>query len=341
MLVFKQRLRFCIIFIFNMPAKRSSGLPTSAIDSRVTDPEAHKKLKKRIYTLSLTEYTEGSEASKRLYDGLCILTGSSVGGTADVPLVPMLEHERQRIYPKLSILFKNVSGNLFLGTARKLFTHTFYPYLKIDENGKDIAYCSILHVGPDIRMARGGGPLLNFYCLLKRCKSIAVILIASLESSLQSPLVDDYADENGLMQEFNTCAFCGGTGPSVHLCKCLEVAYCNRSCQSGHWSEHKAVCKQRPQKPLDLSDLSSSISSIKVDVCVVCGASGSLKTCKCKTLYCSSVCQTSDWPTHKALCKTLRKNLPSALKSSHCSRCMKDMDPAGAAGAICSKCATG
>lgn len=41
--------------------------------------------------------------------------------------------------------------------------------------------------------------------------------------------------------------------------------------------------------------------------CQICGCQGTKKCGKCKhAYYCSSACQTSDWPNHKAECKIIR-----------------------------------
>ena len=311
-----------------MPAKISKRRPTCDRTNLEERKEAHRKLSKRLRQLG------DSEDPTTQYNELCILTPTRAGSSSGAEISAMAAHERKGIYHILYRCFKNFATNVTEGQL-----HTFYQYFKSDQP-QPTSYCSIVFLGSDRRMFAAGATHLDIHCFLHKDKSLAVILMPCVESSFQSPIVHRYVEENGLMQEFNTCANCGKTGPFVWLCQCSKAAYCQKDCQRSHWGEHKAVCRQdsqqEPQEPLDLthlSDLSSMLSSIKVDVCVVCGASDSLKACKCKTMYCGSACQNSDWPAHKAICKRLCKNL--------CPRCKKVMGSAGAAGALCSKCALG
>ena len=167
-------------------------------------------------------------------------------------------------------------------------------------------------------------------------------------------------DEYGLWQKFAPCAYCEKTIHSVALC-CSKTWYCNKACQKAGWPSHKAVCTRTmcpaqstdplhdmpqtllhpTQSQLSLENssqssaelLQSTISELclrsneSIEMCVVCGATGSLKACKCRTLYCGIACRDSDWPKHKKLCKKLQ-----VLKT--CLKCKAPTD-----GTVCLKCA--
>jgi hypothetical protein len=49
------------------------------------------------------------------------------------------------------------------------------------------------------------------------------------------------------------CAACGvwnQTGKGLSRCsRCMQVYYCGKSCQQGHWSAHKADCNKKQAKP--------------------------------------------------------------------------------------------
>jgi hypothetical protein len=49
------------------------------------------------------------------------------------------------------------------------------------------------------------------------------------------------------MNQINVCcAQCGEEGIGLKACKsCMQVKYCNASCQRNHWPTHKAACKLR------------------------------------------------------------------------------------------------
>lgn len=311
-----------------MPAKTSTKHPTCDRTNLEERKEAHRKLSKRLRQLG------DSEDPTTQYNELCILTPTREGSSSGAEISPMAAHERKGIYHILNRCFKNFATNVTEGQL-----HTFYQYFNSDQP-QPTSYCSIVFLGSDRRMGATGATHLDIHCFLQKDKSLAVILMPCVESSYQSPILHRYIEENGLMQEFNTCANCGKIGPFVWLCKCYKAAYCQKACQRLHWDKHRAVCRQdsqqEAQEPLDLtlqSDLSSILSSIKVNVCAVCGASDSLKVCTCKTMYCSVVCQKSDWPAHKKICKSLCKTI--------CPKCKKVVGGAGAAGALCSKCALG
>ncbi len=92
-----------------------------------------------------------------------------------------------------------------------------------------------------------------------------------------------------------------------------------------------------PHATVSLSSVESAISRLELlsssvaEVCTVCAAPGSLKTCKCGKLYCSKTCQNFDWSTHKKVCKKPSLGLQA---SKICSKCKRPAD-----GSVCVKCA--
>jgi hypothetical protein len=296
-----------------MPAKLSEKyvLPDTVDAFKLHEETTHRKLLKRM-----RELQQGDSLDK-----VCMLT--TVGGSV-VPL-----RDRLQAYPALGMCIED------FGIKEANGTNTFYSRLKLEKEmvsqgiQQTPDYCSVLFISSD-RTQRGspGRTHVDFHWFLQKDKTLAVVLVPSTASSIMCPIVHAHVDDNGLMQEFRVCNTCGKRGPSVWLCpKCAKVGYCDRACQMADWALHKTACTLKQEM-----DLSGAIAAAS-QVCVVCGSSGSLKACKCKTLYCGTACRDSDWPTHRRVCKKLQ----GAKEESTCSKCSKPTDLKH--GAVCPKCA--
>lgn len=57
-------------------------------------------------------------------------------------------------------------------------------------------------------------------------------------------------------------------------------------------------------------------------LCVICEKQGSLRCSRCNAPYCSSKCQTEDWPIHKAICRDMAGRCAPSQRPSHGDRLM-------------------
>ncbi len=103
------------------------------------------------------------------------------------------------------------------------------------------------------------------------------------------------------------CSFCQKTSANLKKCtKCASVQYCNRSCQSKHWPQHKKKCSETlklintspDSSPVSAHYYPASASSIPISTDSIPASDGSSAASSCSTQritssYCSVPCSTN------------------------------------------------
>ena len=93
------------------------------------------------------------------------------------------------------------------------------------------------------------------------------------------------------------CGCCQKVGNLV-CSRCKSVCYCSATCQRTEWNKHKVTCI--PIEPLVQP---SEVGKKSIGPCFTCKKPGNVLCGKCKkVIYCSDICQKSDWMNHKKLC---------------------------------------
>jgi hypothetical protein len=320
--------------------------------------DTHRKLLKRVRELT-GNLNDRAKLNASL-DKVCMLTTVSDGALSDT-VIPL--QNKSSVYTAVMLCLdrlvkRGTSGGTTIYSRIKLETETV-PQTGPRDLPQVPEYCSVLFIPSERSQSDRGRIHLDFHWLLMQDKTLAVILAPSTSSTIECPVVHSYIDANGLMQKFRTCNNCGKSSASIRLCpRCTKIGYCNKACQTADWISHKATCVGSRQSEADHAespksescsqaksnassteadtgaksiDLSGIIEAISPQICVVCGASDSLKACKCKTLYCGLACRDADWPSHKKICKS---KLKAQSQTGTCSKCKKPTD-----GTICPKCA--
>jgi len=107
------------------------------------------------------------------------------------------------------------------------------------------------------------------------------------------------------------CSYCLKASSTLKKCtKCKTTQYCNRSCQVGHWSKHKSVCREA---------VKAETSQLLVKKCAYCSKPvwDDFKCPICSTVpYCSFPCLEKHWPEHSALCSNRAQGLYPVLRLS-------------------------
>eukprot|EP00961_Rhodomonas_salina_P233637 3157591-Rhodomonas_salina.6 len=121
------------------------------------------------------------------------------------------------------------------------------------------------------------------------------------EMKVGNPLTDDlllHMRHHGFC-----CSGCQSVGQPVLRCSgCLgsRVRYCSKECQERDWPDHKPVCQGKTS--IACCNKHSEQAGGR---CNKCGEAASQKCSQCRTvLYCSKLCQTQDWKSHKRDCST-------------------------------------
>ncbi|XP_074644460.1 uncharacterized protein LOC141901245 [Tubulanus polymorphus] len=97
----------------------------------------------------------------------------------------------------------------------------------------------------------------------------------------------------GIGQGFGNVAIGRGISPFQQPGPCINRRLLDRSMQN-----------KRPASSSQISVDGNSTGSL----CHKCGEIGTKKCKRCKTPYCSPVCQTADWPSHKSECQLIKNN---------------------------------
>ena len=128
-----------------------------------------------------------------------------------------------------------------------------------------------------------------------------------------------------LRARMTPCTRCGGETRTFVCLGCGEAHYCSRRCQKRDWPRHKQLCllseravarheASGSSAPMPgLMELASQAREealgyleVRLRTCAVCSkVDFRMQKCgRCKsTHYCSSSCQSKDWPVHKLSCR--------------------------------------
>ena len=133
--------------------------------------------------------------------------------------------------------------------------------------------------------------------------------------------------DTAIALESRVCMRC--RKPAIITCSCELVWYCSKTCQTLEQAEHNNKCRKKLQKASTVvpsskrrdhsnrsdNDASNNLST----VCIRCKKPATIK-CLCKSVsYCSSACQTLEWPEHGKTCSSSEKKLhkPSPVVPSN------------------------
>ena len=121
--------------------------------------------------------------------------------------------------------------------------------------------------------------------------------------------------DTAIALESRVCMRC--RKPAIITCSCELVWYCSKTCQTLEQAEHNNKCRKILQKASTVvpsskrrdhsnrsdNDASNNLST----VCIRCKKPATIK-CLCKSVsYCSSACQTLEWPEHGKTCSSSEK----------------------------------
>ena len=138
-----------------------------------------------------------------------------------------------------------LSNNCFLfptiGDEQK--AQGYYTYYKLEDPDELGTECIVVY----------------YHKSLKKC----VIIIAQPKVYTIWKMVTDHIILTSTVLPFHKdCSFCGRCAENLTTCNDCKVArYCNRTCQTSHWKDHKIVCQRRKMKLIQLATVKSSMLS--------------------------------------------------------------------------------